>query len=331
MAWGQFAPGVDVGNSGSVSAGGKIGGNLQFRNPEEQPDIAGLGINLGANNAGLDDMTSALEAARKRASGETLSLAEQQLKSGQEGALRGATALGAMGRGGNIGGMQAQTQATGAGILAGTNTQAAQMRIQEQQIAEQQAASIAQAMMQQEYQNRALAQAGDLATNQQNIEWKLGLGQQAIARSGLDMEQMGQWLNFGTKMANTAGTVVQGATGSDERMKDNLRDSPGAASALVGSLPTTKEFDYKPGFETPGHKVGFSAQELERSPLGSQLVIDTPKGKYIDDGNAAILALAASAEQQKEIEELKAQLGGAPRLAQSSGYWDKNIDRRGSL
>lgn len=266
-------------------------------------DAWGLGINPDALNpdVGMEDLEQSLKDARARANGQMPTLSQEQLKYGQENALRGAVALASTGRGGNIGAQTAQASALGAGALASTNEDAAQMRVQEQQINEQQAAAIAQAISQQKYNNAALYNQTQLGLNQENIDWQLGKGALDVDRGRLQNERLSQWLGLGKSVIGAIGSAVGGAMGSDERMKHDIQHVPGEAAALVGELPDGIAFDYNSDVpEKPGRKVGFSAQELEKTSLGPQLVFDTPNGKMLDTRNAGVLALAAVSDLVKQ-------------------------------
>lgn len=85
----------------------------------------------------------------------------------------------------------------------------------------------------------------------------------------------------------------------------------GAPSPIQETLRTTQPyaFNYKPGIgEDPGQRhVGIMAQDLEKTPAGSTIVKDTPKGKMIDGKQAIGFNLAAAADLQKQIDALKAQ------------------------
>lgn len=90
----------------------------------------------------------------------------------------------------------------------------------------------------------------------------------------------------------------------------------GAPSPIQETLRTTQPyaFNYKPGYgEDPGQRhVGIMAQDLEKTPAGSTLVKEGPKGKMIDGKQAVGFNLAAAADLQKQIDALKAE-----RMAQS--------------
>lgn len=83
----------------------------------------------------------------------------------------------------------------------------------------------------------------------------------------------------------------------------------GAPSPIQETLRTTQPyaFNYKPGIgEDPNQRhVGIMAQDLERTPAGATLVKEGPKGKMIDGKQAVGFNLAAAADLQKQLDELK--------------------------
>lgn len=109
------------------------------------------------------------------------------------------------------------------------------------------------------------------------------------------------------------------ATSNEARRMFNAQEAMyGAPSPIRETLRSTEPyaFNYKPsnGYgEDPSQRhVGIMAQDLEKTPAGSTIVKDTPKGKMIDGKQAVGFNLAAAADLQKQIDALKAE-----RMAQS--------------
>lgn len=168
-----------------------------------------------------------------------------------------------------------------------------------------------------------------------------GGGSGMPAAPGMDgfrfgMEQIaGAASGRGDRMGEGEGLRAMGDSGksggllsgllSDERQKQGMQGGgPSEASALAGSMqPYT--FDYRPGSGgPPGRRLGVMAQDLEQSPLGAQLVLDTPQGKQIDVAQAQGAALAMIADQEQRLRRLEGQPTageGAPRETQ--------VDRNG--
>jgi hypothetical protein len=273
-------------------------------------NAADLAYGQEVGNPGRAGMVSSLADAQSRAAGTAgPSLAETQLKQGQESALRGAVALAGQSRGGNIAGQQMQAANAGAGGLAAANSQAATMRIQEQQIAQEQAAAQAQAAAGLQLNYQQLAQQGQLGQQGISNDYELGKGQLELDRQKYHTDRNMGWAKVGSGFL---GSIIGGALGgSDERLKHDVQDSTGSIADDVGNLPTKKWGYNDPTFgpTESGSNAGILAQDLEKSPFGAQTVIDTPQGKMINGAQTANVALAATAEQQKRIQELERQVG----------------------
>ncbi len=312
------------GDKPSVSGGGKASLKpAQYRDGTGQTggqQTWGLGINAPASTLGMEGMESALSDAQKRARGEGgPSLAEQQLRAGQDSALRGAVALAGQGQGGNIGGQQMAAANAGAGGLGAANQQAAMMRIQEQQIAQEQAASQAQALEAANLGQGALYQQGQLGLNQQNIDWQLGQSQLDLERKKYETERN---LGWGKVAAGVVGSAVGAIAKSDERSKHSI--GRGSASEKVGEIDSA-DFEYNPGEGIQGRNSGVVAQQVEQTSLGQQLVRNGPDGKkYIDGGQAGAVALAASSEQEQRLRALEDQV--QQRNPEQGNFSAKGID-----
>lgn len=102
-----------------------------------------------------------------------------------------------------------------------------------------------------------------------------------------------------------------GAAQSDEHSKGPPEQDPQDLQRMLDQLAAYK-YRYKnpdqPG-AMPGNHVGVMAQDLERSPLGSSFVRDTPQGKMVDYGQMAGVQLAASAYLNERVNKLESMLG----------------------
>lgn len=67
------------------------------------------------------------------------------------------------------------------------------------------------------------------------------------------------------------------------------------------------------GNNPEGRQYGVMAQDLERSPVGRSMVIDTPEGKVVDTNKAAMASLAANARLNERVEGLERGLGDTMR------------------
>lgn len=100
-----------------------------------------------------------------------------------------------------------------------------------------------------------------------------------------------------------------GAYFSDEKVKDNKQemsddDIEGIFNQLVPTSYTYKKQTQALGAPS-GNVVGVMAQDLEKSPQGATLVIDTPDGKKVDPQKALQLALAAIASMNGRVNTLE--------------------------
>lgn len=100
---------------------------------------------------------------------------------------------------------------------------------------------------------------------------------------------------------------------SDERAKESVSHGPGTElRALLESVEPVA-YSYKPGAaatEGHGRHVGVMAQDLERTPAGRSMVVDTPRGKMVDGGKMAAASLAAAADLDHRVRALEARKAG---------------------
>jgi hypothetical protein len=113
----------------------------------------------------------------------------------------------------------------------------------------------------------------------------------------------------GTMIAPGAGTAAGAAIGnslSDVRAKKNIGDGAEAVRATIGAAaPYT--YDYKNPKDGQGRRIGVMAQDLERGPLGKEVVRTGPDGQKVIDGPRGLsLALASSADQEQRLRQLEA-------------------------
>jgi hypothetical protein len=101
-----------------------------------------------------------------------------------------------------------------------------------------------------------------------------------------------------------------GAALSDERAKKNIQPGEGQVRDLLDKAQP-HAYEYKdpsqPG-AGEGTYVSPMAQELEKSAIGQNMVMDTPNGKMVDYGKGLGAMLAAQSMLQKRVDELEGQL-----------------------
>lgn len=293
-------------------------------------ELGGMAQRFGDLGAQYQDMVS----------GRGPSQAQAQLQQATAANVANQQALAAAARGGGLAAQARQAQAQGAAANQAAAQQAAQIRAQEAQAGMQGMAGALQA------QGQVIGQRGDLASQmrQQGQAAEMGYSdlalQHQLGHRQLDVGAIEGRRAFAT---NLVGSILGGGGGaasgigaavaaSDERVKTNIAPGGQDATETVGALRPSK-FEYEPGFGGPGERVGVMAQDLERTPGGRSLVQNTPHGKVVDVGGLASLGVAASAEQQKEIERqakeiesLKDMQGGGRHAAASEPKWSRPVN-----
>ncbi len=243
---------------------------------------------------------------QQQASGQGPSLAQMQLQQATDrtlnqslGQIRAATGPNAAlaGRTGALAAAQQMGQAGNA---------SAQLRLQEQQQAQQALAGIS-----------AQGRAGDSTTRAQDIgaqestaQVRLGAAEGYGTMAGEKVKAEGKVLDGQqeaqiqkSKNASEIGKAGLGglleglASKSDKNAKKNIK--PGQVDALMSSI-SAKEFDYKDSKDGEGKHFGLMAQDLEKTPYGKSMVINTPQGKMVDIRKVAMAALAGVAELHKK-------------------------------
>lgn len=209
----------------------------------------------------------------------------------------------------------------GAAQQAAGNQAIAEMRAQEQQAAMQGAAGMSSQMAGQGLQQQ-LGYAGML--NQAQISQMQAAADFALQQRALqEQERMGRfqrrmgWANFGvTTTGKVAEAVSSAVSASDERLKTNIAPGQTAASELATAAAPI-EFDYTQGAGPEGRRVGVSAQQLEQTPAGRALVIDTPAGKMVDTNQASLAALGIGGEHERRLRALESNAPArGPAIAQ---------------
>lgn len=104
------------------------------------------------------------------------------------------------------------------------------------------------------------------------------------------------------------------AAASDERLKIEIKGSDPKVMKFLDAIKA-HEYEYKESAKDlpgagEGKHVSPMAQELEKSELGKQMVIDTPNGKMVDYGKGFGTILAAQAMLNKRLNELESKKKG---------------------
>ena len=123
-------------------------------------------------------------------------------------------------------------------------------------------------------------------------------------RYGNEMQRRSDILNAiggGTQMLGQMGSTAA-SIWSDENLKTNILDGSEKVKELLDSIGT-HSYNYKDPKHGEGTYVSPMAQELEKTELGKDMVIDTPEGKMVDYGRGMGVALSALADINKRLSE----------------------------
>lgn len=91
---------------------------------------------------------------------------------------------------------------------------------------------------------------------------------------------------------------------SDEELKENIKGGDGSLQGFLNAIKA-KQYEYKDPKFGEGTHVSPMAQDLEKTPLGDSLVIDTPQGKMVDYAKAGGLMLASAAMLNDRMGDLE--------------------------
>lgn len=179
-------------------------------------------------------------------------------------------------------------------------------------------AESARAIAQGQFDQQASAANLDALLRSRELDLK---GQQDLRTAILTGQ--GQTLSAGTSLfdsqakiaaaekAGTMGLISAGLgaiAASDERLKTDIEDGEEDTSAFLASL-NARKYRYRdtrvPGTR-PGQRFGIMAQDLERSPMGKSLVLDTPVGKMVDVPMAVGAILASMGNLHRRVGAVEA-------------------------
>lgn len=239
----------------------------------------------------------------------------------QNVADQAALMAGQRGAGANAGMIARQAGRQGANIQQNAVGQAATLGAQQQLSAQQQLASLSGNQIGQAanaatgYSQAAQGEQSNLfgAINGYNQAEGSILGGQNAANSATQIQNSkAQQGIFGGLLGGAGGIL------SDENLKTDVKPADGKIQDFLDNMGA-HEYSYKqevqghPG-AAPGRHTGPMAQELEKSELGKQMVVQTPDGKGVDFNRGLATILAAQAHLNKRLEELEG--GGRKKMAE---------------
>ena len=301
---------------------GRIGGEAQARNKllktrglataPPQYNEGTMGAFQGAAQQGgagfasaQQDQQAALGMYQDAAAGNAPSVAEGLMQQGQDQAVANQMAMAAGGRTGNVASAANSAGQMGSGMAMQGAQQASQLRAAEIDAARAGAAGLSTNMAGQSLQQQGMGLAGMGQASGQQLAADV---QTQLGQRGLDIEQLQGNRGFGLGVAKgvtgAIGTVASLAALSDERRKDQIQPSAGAASdAIRHARPST--FEYEPGAGPPGPRTGVMAQGLASTPAGAATVQPTEQGLMVDIGQLSGLTAAGLAETIARVDALE--------------------------
>lgn len=140
---------------------------------------------------------------------------------------------------------------------------------------------------------------------QQNYDNQLkrAAGQQGVASTNAQLSGQNSQ-NAANAANNTIGTVIGAGANlikSDEKAKKDMKEM-----STDDFLDNITGYKYKYKDPQDGDKsYGPMAQDLEKSDIGKSMVQDTPQGKVVDSGKAAMAALGALSDLHNRLKKLE--------------------------
>lgn len=150
----------------------------------------------------------------------------------------------------------------------------------------------------------------NLGQRQQNLQAALG-GQQGALQGFGNIEQLrGQRFQTIAGDPTTKEKILGGLTGaltdliSDKRLKTDIEPGDDDAQQFLRGLKAYR-YKYRNAEHGKGDQLGVMAQDLERTRLGRQAVINAPGGKMVHGAKLVGALAAASASMNKRLEKLE--------------------------
>ena len=259
------------------------------------PQIAGAQGMLGADRAAQGN---ALGMFGEAAAGNTPSMAELQGQQMMGQAVTDQMGMLAQGRGGSMAATARAAQGMGAAGQMASAQQSAQLRAQEMDAARQAYAGQANTMA--GLSGGMVGQNADMAT-----QW--GLGQRGMDLQALQGQQQNR-LGWADRIIGAGAGAGQLAMFSDERLKTDIRPAGDTAGDTLASLePIGYRYKDKRHGDDEEETIGFTAQDLEKTPMGKRLVKEVPgEGKAVDvPGMLSLLTAWAAGKEQRDRREAR--------------------------
>lgn len=152
----------------------------------------------------------------------------------------------------------------------------------------------------------ASAQQGNQAFEQKAATGSSGL-MGALRRGSLAGVESGTKMLAGGAMEKGAENASSGmgALMSDSNLKQSISSGDQEIQRLMDAI-SPKEFEYKDPNYGAGKLVGVMAQDIQKSPMGEEAVVETQDGLGIDQNKGLSTALAGIANLNKRLKSLGA-------------------------
>lgn len=251
----------------------------------------------GANPAALRNIQNQAAMANQQAARQSAELMaqEQMAARGQlAGVLQGA-------RGQDIGLATEQAGLSQQANLANQNLQGQQLLSQAE--LDQQAAIANQtaALKQQGLNDAQINAIIDQQLKQQQIQQQGVLGASQIEAGERNASrQMAAGIVGGLGQAAATGAAAM----SDRNVKTNIKSGDKDLKGFLNAIGSSK-YSYKNKDHGAGTYISPMAQELEKTKLGKDMVIDTPQGKMVDYARGAGTYLSAASMLSKRMDKLE--------------------------
>jgi hypothetical protein len=248
------------------------------------------------------------------------SLSQGVLRQAQDQNLSNQLALAGSLNGVTNPGMALRTVSTNLGAMnQQAAMQAAQARMAEQLAAQQGVASLGQQQQQSNQfnagqHNQILSQdtaSANAMRAAQNAQIATQSDQTQKAANGFTNQLIGGTLNGLGSVAQSAGLPVNpfapASAASDENMKRDIKPAHHQIREFLDSLEP-HEYEYKQTFlpgTAPGKHISAMAQELEKTPVGKQMINQDAAGKTVDYGRGLGTFLAALADMHQRVKALE--------------------------
>ena len=283
--------GGDVGNFLSSTVGqvgfgvgaGDMFKNLTGGNEPAKADRAVIDYSQFNPNAQEQSLTDMLMA---RANGTAPSAAEQQMQNGIGQAQRAASAQAASARGVNPALAARLAQQSQANLASQGIGQTTALRSQEQAAATGTAA------------NLISDQRGSRVAGQQlNV-------QNVTGANTIDSNNANAAANRQGNMISGLGQAGMMMAMSDENEKKGVVDGGKSVQSFLDAI-SAKQYQYKDQANGSGDQVSPMAQDLEKTSMGNQMVMDTPEGKMVDYGKGFGAILASQAHLNERLNKME--------------------------